>query len=290
MASSPFRFRWRYDRAVARAYVGFSWPLLAASGASMLVGVSTIFVGQAVGGLAVAGAITVASSITQYVDRVDQVVTQTMYPAICAVRDRTELLYEAFVKSNRIALMWGAPFGIALALFAPDLVHYVLGSRWSLAIGLLQVFGAVAALNHVAFNWGAFYRALGNTRPAFTMSAISAVTCVAVVLPALAIWGLDGLAGGMTALVVISMVARLHYVRRLFPTFRFARYALRAAAPAIPPTLVVLLARALETGTRSRADALAELVLFAVGCAALTLRLERPLVREMLSYVRPAVA
>ena len=41
-----------------------------------------------------------------------------MYPAICAVQDRLELLRESFVKSNRLALMWAMPFGVGIALFA----------------------------------------------------------------------------------------------------------------------------------------------------------------------------
>ena len=285
--SSPYKLAWNFDRRVARTYIRFSWPLVAGSGASMLVAIGTLSVGQATLGLAGAGAITFASSITQYVDRVDQIITQTMYPAICAVRDRTDALFEAFVKSNRLALMWGAPFGIGLALFAPDLVRFVIGERWELAIGLLQAFGAVAALNHVAFNWGAFYRALGNTRPALVMSAVVAVACVAVVLPALAIWGLPGLAAGMALLVLASMIVRLYYVHRLFPQFRFWPYAGRGLAPTLPPALAVLALRLVESGTRTGLTAAAELALFFAGCAALTLWFERALLREALSYLRP---
>ena len=39
------------------------------------------------------------------------------------MKDRKDLLLEAFVKSNRLGLMWGMPFGVALALFAADLVR-----------------------------------------------------------------------------------------------------------------------------------------------------------------------
>ena len=78
--------------------------------------------GEATLGLAGAGAITLAAAIIQYTDRVDQIVTQTLYPAICAVARPHRVLFESFVKSNRLALMWGVPFGVGLALFAADLV------------------------------------------------------------------------------------------------------------------------------------------------------------------------
>jgi len=37
--------------------------------------------------------------------------------------------------------MWGMPFGVALALFAPDLIEFVYGEEWEPAVGLIQAFG-----------------------------------------------------------------------------------------------------------------------------------------------------
>ena len=287
VAASPFKLGLRLDRVDALSYASFSWPLLVASGAGMLVALGSVFVGQAELGLAGAGIITLASAVTQYGDRVDQIVTQTMYPAICAVRDQTDLLYESFVKSNRLALMWGAPFGVGLALFAGDLVEFVIGREWSDGIGLLQAFGLIAAVNHVAFNWGAFYRARGDTRPAAVVGTVVAVAFLAAVVPGLLLWGLDGFAGGMAVLVGAAMVARLHYVRRLFPGYRFAVQAVRALAPTVPAAAAVLLARAAEDGARSSGTAVAELALFAIVCAIATWALERPLLREAFGYLRP---
>ena len=56
------------------------------------------------------------------------------------MRDRLDLLFETFVKSNRIALMWGLPFGVGVALFASDLVHFGIGDRWRPGVGLIQAF------------------------------------------------------------------------------------------------------------------------------------------------------
>ena len=53
--------------------------------------------------------------------------TATVREVLNYVRDRTDLLFETFVKSNRLALMWGMPFGVGLALFAADLIDFVIG-------------------------------------------------------------------------------------------------------------------------------------------------------------------
>ena len=131
-----------------------------------------IFAGEYELGLAGAGMIGLASSIRAYGDRVDAIVTQTLYPAICAVRDRKDVLFEAFVKSNRLGLMWGMPFGIALALFADDLVEFVYGDEWEPAVGLIQAFGLTAAINHIGYNWTAFFRARGETKPIGVMGLV----------------------------------------------------------------------------------------------------------------------
>jgi O-antigen/teichoic acid export membrane protein len=289
VAASPFRLAWRFDAVTARRYVGFSLPLLAATMANMVVAFGTLFIGQAELGLAGAGAITLAATVTAYADRVDQIVTQTMYPAIAAVRDRTDALFESFVKSNRLALMWGAPFGIAIALFAADLVHFGIGDEWEGAIGLLQTFGLIAAVNHIAFNWGAFFRARGDTRPAGVMAAVLVGAFALAVAPAMLRWGLDGLQGGMVVLVAAAMAVRLRYVQRLFPAFRFLRYAVRALGPTVPAAAAVLAVRAAEDGARTAGAAVGELLLFVAVCAAATWAFERPLLREAAGYLRASV-
>ena len=62
-------------------------------------------------GLAAAGWITLAATLTRYADRADQIVATTIYPAIVRVRDRVDVLEELFAKANRLTLMWAFPFG-----------------------------------------------------------------------------------------------------------------------------------------------------------------------------------
>ena len=124
------------------------------SGAAIVLAQSAVLVAEGHLGLAAVGVIALAATITSFTDRVDQLVTGTLYPAICAVKDQTALLYESFVKSNRLALMWAVPFGIALTLFCADLVEFGIGERWRPAVAVLQVYGLAAALNHIGLQLG----------------------------------------------------------------------------------------------------------------------------------------
>lgn len=283
---SPYRLALRWDRATARTYFGFSLPLFIAGISGVVLAQGSLLVSEAAVGLAAAGAATLASSVSLLTNRVDQLISATLYPAICAVKDKTDLLYETFVKSNRLALMWAMPFGLSLTLFAPDLVQFVIGEKWEPAVLLLQVFGGIAALGHLGFNWQAYYRAHGKTAPIAIVSVLVTVIFLATAVPLTYAHGLGGLATGLTIAVGAGFIARVIYIARLFPGRPLASQAARALAPSVPAVGIVLLARLLESGERTAGLAAAELVAYLLVTAIATWLFERDLIREALGYLR----
>ncbi len=286
LALSPYKLRVRFDRDTARGYVSFSTPLLIATTAGIVIGHSSLLVAESAVGLAAAGAAALAASVSVLTNRVDDMITATLYPAVCAVRDRTELLYETFVKSNRLALMWAMPFGLSLTLFAPDLVHFALGDKWEPAIELLQVFGAIAALGHLGFNWAAYFRARGDTVPVAVAAVVTAVVFVALVIPLTYAEGLTGLAISIVVANAAGFLVRIVYLRRLFPGKPLARLALRTLLSAVPAVGIVVIARALESGERTAGIAIAEVFAYLLITAVATWALERDLIREAMGYLR----
>jgi O-antigen/teichoic acid export membrane protein len=248
---------------------------------------ASILVGELATGLAGVGAIALAASISQLTDRLDAIITQTLYPAVCAVADRTELLFETFVKSNRLALMWAMPFGLGLALFAPDLVRLVLGERWEQATILIQAFGAIAAVGHLGFNWTAYMRARGDTRPLAVNGVVSAAVFLAAGVPLTLALGLPGFALGLLVMTAAGLTVRGLYLGRLFAGFHLGRHAVRALAPSLPAPAVILLVRAAEGGAQRGAGlVLAEVALYLAVTVVATVALERPLLREAAGYLR----
>lgn len=286
VATCPYRLALRYEHGTMREYFRFSWPLVIAGTSGLLIAQLSVFFGNVAAGLAAAGAITLAGQFSAYADRVDTVITQTIYPAVCRVRDDRELLKEAFTKSNRLTLMWGMPFGIALSLFAADLIDFGIGEKWSEALILLQVFGVTQALGHIGFNWSAFYRAVGETRPIALVVVVTALVFCVTAIPLLLVYGLPGYAAGIGAMTLVSLALRGYYVARLFPGFAVFGYVLRALAPTAPAALLVLAVRGLESGPRTLQMAIGELVLYVAVTAALTVWLERSLLREAIGYLR----
>jgi lipopolysaccharide exporter len=286
LRASPYRFGFAFDRATLRAYASFSWPLLLAGGAAVVVGQGLLIVGEATLGLGGVGIIALASVISQYSDRADQAITQTIYPTICAVKDRADLLYEAFVKSNRLALMWGAPFGFGLALFAEDLVQFAIGERWRPGIGLMQAIGVAVAVHQIGFNWDAFYRALNRTKPVGVAAGIAIVAFCAITLPLLATEGLRGLALATLLVEGVNFAVRMFFLRRLFPTFRYLRHTARALLPCVPAVGIVFALRLAFGEEGSLLAALAMVALYITVTLAATALLERKLLREIIAYLR----
>jgi O-antigen/teichoic acid export membrane protein len=287
LRACPYRLRPRFDRAGAREYFSFSWPLFIAGSGAIVIAQGSVLAGSHAVGIAGVGAIALAVSFTTFATGVGAVVTESIYPAICAVQDRTALLHEAFVKSNRLALMWGVPFGLALSLFAADLVHYVIGDRWEPAIVLLRAFGVIVAVGQLGFNWTAFFRARNQTRPIAIVSVVTALSFTLITVPLLFIGDLRGYAIGMLAMTAITVGARGYFLGRLFSGFRILWHAGRAFAPSVPAVLLILGVRLLEPAGRGPGTALAELALYVAATVVATFVFERALLREVVSYLRP---
>lgn len=284
--ASPYPLRLRYEPGALREYASFSWPLFVAAVSAVLVALIPSLVASNELGLAAVGAIALATTIAQFVYRVDEVLTQVIYPAICAVRDRVDLLYAAFSRSNRLALLWALPCGAGGALFAGDFVEHVLGEDWRFAVTLVQVLAVTAAINQIGFNWTAFYRALGRTRPIAAGNLVFLAAVCAIAVPLLLAEGVDGYAAGMAVATGVFLAVRLALLARLFPIGRMLVEMAPAFVPALAATGVVLALRVAPGDGRPVWRVVAELVVFGAMTVALTALTQRELMREVLGYLR----
>src|SRR3954453_23714986 len=258
--ASPFPVRPRPDRAAARRYLRFSWPVFVTSLTLLAVAQGQIALFGLDRGLAAAGWITLAATLTRYVDRADQILATTVYPAIVRVRERVGVLEELFAKANRLTLMWAFPFGVGLALFGSDLVHRVLGPRWDGAIVLIAGLALAGALQQVGYNWFAFYRARGESWPQAVESAALAVSFGVLAVPGALVWGSWGFVAGRLGCTLAALAVRAGYTRPPLPRIRLSGLALRRAAPVAAATVPVLAVRlALWGGHLTAGQAIAEL-------------------------------
>lgn len=288
IATCPYPLAWRFDRGSLREYFSFSWPLLLSNASGLFVVQGAIIIGNYTVGLAGLGAVALAGNISMFADKVDSIIRRTIYPAVCAVKDRTSVMFEVFVKSNRLALVWALPFGVGLALFAPDFVTYVLGDRWRSAQVLLQTFGLIIAARQIAFNYIVFFSAVGNTKPMAMIGAFQVGIFAVVTAPLMILYGLTGYAIGMGVSVVCEIFMRGYFLRGMFADFHLMRHIVRAVTPIILPAVGVLALRAADWGNRTFAQVLLELTFYGLAILATTWLFERRLLSEMTAYMGSA--
>jgi O-antigen/teichoic acid export membrane protein len=287
IAVSPYPLRLRFDGAARRRYFHFSWPIFVTAAVLLVIQQGQILAFDLKGGLEAAGFITLAFTLTRYADRADQIVTTTIYPAICIVRDQLHTLEEMFVKSNRATMMWAFPFGAGFVLFAPDLVQFVLGHKWEPAVVLLQGLGAAAGLQQLGYNWFSFYRARGRSSPQAVESVVLVAGFLAFAIPGLALWGFAGFVWGRLLGVLVVLAVRRAYVRALLPGVELAVLGARGLVPVLVGSVpAVALRLALWGGDRSLVQAIAEIVLFVGATAVATWAFERRLLVELRDYLR----
>ena len=263
--------------------------------AAMVVAQGQVIAFKVDGGLAAAGYITLAATLTRYVDRADQIVTATIYPAICAIQGRTRALEELFVKSNRATLLWVAAVRARRrALRARPRRVRARATSGGRRVVLLQGLAVAGLLQQLGFNWFSFYRAHGDPRP----PAVEAVGRRAVGVPAcsrsrgLRCGGDDGFVVGRIAAVASRSVVRARYIRALLPGRAAARAAGArrrvplAPAPRRPRWRCALAAvgRRADCG-QAVAEAVLFLGVFVVGAACAA---SARCVAELVGAVRPA--
>ena len=288
---SPYKLALRFDRQATRRYVAFSWPILVVTACGLVINQGQVLALKLHGGLAGAGFLALAVTLTRYTDRADQVISPAIYPAICAVRDRSATLLEIFSAAARSAAVWALGLGMLFVLFAPDLVHFALGSKWTGSIVLLQGLAAAAALYQFGFSWIAFARGLGRTRPPALEAVVALAGFFVFAVPGLIIWGTTAFVIGLGLSALCILAVRAHYIRELLPGVPLARLAFRALWPLLPATAAVLLIRlAFWGGHRSLGQALGELAAFLIVYAGATLVAERGLTRDLMRAARAAPA
>lgn len=283
---SPYRLRFNLDREMASHYLRFSAPIALASVCGLIIEQGQLFAFDLKAGVVGVGYLTVAVTMSRYANRADQLMTQTIYPAICAVRNSPSRLREAFEKSNRLTAMWALPFGASCALFAAPFVHWVIGTKWEPAVGLIQLVGVSTAIYQLGFNWTAFHRAVGRTRPQSVYAIAGLITFVAVPIPLLFVVGPIGFGWGLLAVNAIAGALRWLYMRRLIEGLHLASLLFRSLSPAILAAAAIFAWQMVQPPTSSAIIFALQFLTFVVVFALITLKAEGPLIREAIGIVR----
>jgi len=283
--TAPLRPRLRLDRGVVRSYLQFGWPLWV----NNILGMSTTLAGSIVIthwiGFAGVGFFSLAQGLIQRAFVVDLLMTQALFPALARTQSDLDGHRRAFLAISRVTVIWSSAVGFGLALFGGDLVTFVLGPAWAPAVFLFRMAGLSVAIGSLGFAWDVFYKARGETRPLMVFGAISEAWVLVVLLPAAALWGVDGAAWALLLLGVMVVPIRQRFIRRLFEGVTLVRSAWRELTATGAAALMTILLREVWA-PRSFAAFTAQAALYLVGVGVAVIALDGAFLREILWRAR----
>jgi hypothetical protein len=162
----------------------------------------------------------------------------------------------------------------------------VIGQRRECAVFVIQAFGLTAAVNQIAFNWSAFLRALGRTRPIAVASYVLLAGTAIFTVPLLLLDAVAGYAVGIGLAKLLVIITLLIYLSDLFSVRAVIWNSLRGALPTLPALAAVCAVRYADPGVvrpGPRDPGAGRLR----GCGGVaTLYAERALLAELIGYIR----
>ena len=254
---------WRPASELLHAGVGFSsialFSLAARQGSRLVIG-SWL-------GAAALGHYTPAMALASLFGYPGRVLGGVLFPAMAERQDRVDRLVPVWLNGTEMLALLALPFGLMLAVSAPEIVAVVLGGQWDAAVPAVRILAAGAAARICGLVNRPVPRAMGALgRVAWRQAAFACL-----LLPAVAAgsrWGLDGAAAAASgALLVFWLMMtqlslsllgldRRAWLQRLLPALWTGAW----AAPAL--ALTAMLAREADL------PAAAALAAQAAACAA----------------------
>lgn len=214
--ASPIRPALTWDGVVIRRFLTFGWPVWLSGICGLIGGWGSVFAVSGAIGVAGLGFFDLAQNWAMRALQINSVLSDAMFPALCSMQSSVTRLRRAFVTITRVGMLWSAPVGFALLLFAKPALDLLLGPSWQPALVLMQAEAAAIILNAVGNPWNLFFAARGQTKPWLVNSLLGLSWTFVVVIPLVLIFGINGAAMSLVVLALGSYALREYYVRKMF--------------------------------------------------------------------------
>ncbi len=108
-------------------------------------------------------------------DVINSIVTKVAFPVMASAQDDVERLKRIYLGIIRMTASVNFPIYVAIGLFAPEVVHFVLGEKWEASTPLLRVFAVWALLRSTGNPVGILLMARGRAKLSFQWNAFLVV-------------------------------------------------------------------------------------------------------------------
>jgi lipopolysaccharide exporter len=159
----PWRPKWRRDRALTRRLLGFgSHIALVGVFGTILRNIDYVVVGRALGARAL-GLYTLAFRMPQLIiEGAVTIVGQVAFPAFARVQSDQARLRSGLLRGLRLTALVITPLSLGLAVVADPFIRTFYGSRWTAAIGVMQLLALYMLVQGATRLCGDVYKATGR--------------------------------------------------------------------------------------------------------------------------------
>ena len=136
---------------------------------------------------------------------INQIATNVGLPVMAKAQNNKDLLKQVYLRTMRMTASINFPIYVALALFAPEIVHTLLGAKWNDTIPMLRIFSVWGGLRSTGNPIGSLLMACGRADISFKWNV-----ALLIGIPPI-IWGSShfGVLGVATSMA--SMMAALYW-------------------------------------------------------------------------------
>ncbi|MEK7995056.1 MAG: oligosaccharide flippase family protein [Planctomycetota bacterium] len=277
---SPIPAKLRYEPAVARKYLVFSWPIWSAKMTGALIGPATVVAISLYLNMTTLGHYKLAEQLAIFGLSIDLILAQTAFPFFCRLQDSGKRLEEAFIAMSRLTMVWATPVGFGMFVFASDFISFVLTPEWAGAAWFIRVQGLAVVGSSLAYSWDTLLKAMGVTRPILSLTAVFASSCALVFFPLVMYFGYQGILWGLVIVTALGIAGRQYYLSKYFAGISVLRIAPKEIGAGVAVSGLMLLWWRFSAPA-SLMDFLARAALFVAGFLAVVAVLER---RTIASY------
>jgi O-antigen/teichoic acid export membrane protein len=158
------------------------------------------------------------------------IVTNVGLPVMAKAQNDFAMLKRVYLQTMRMTASVNFPIYVALALFAPEIVHILLGTRWEEAIPLLRIFSVWGLIRSIGNPVGSLLMALGRADLSFKWN----VVWLFIMPPA--VWmgshfGIEGMAFAMVVMVALGFAPNWYFLVWPLCGARLGEYSLQLSVP-----------------------------------------------------------
>ncbi|MGV8934670.1 MAG: MOP flippase family protein [Gallionellaceae bacterium] len=228
-----WRPQWRLNLKEIRPFLKFGGYMVGNNLANTFNTQIDVLLGAHLFGAQEMGLYSVPKNLTLNVQMViNPIVSNVGLPVMAKAQGDSVLLKRVYLQTMRMTASVNFPIYVGMALFAPEIVHLMLGEKWQEAIPLLQIFSCWGLLRSIGNPAGSLLFAVGKVKLVFRWNMVLLIFIGPTIWLG-SLYGVQGMAFAMTGLMAFLFVPGWYFLIRPSCGATLGEYSMQLFVPLV---------------------------------------------------------